>query len=160
MAAAATLAGMTTAPELLPWSGNEEADRLIAHDPVALLIGFALDQQVTVQKAFAGPLELKRRLGHLDPARIAAEDPARLDAVFRARPALHRFPGAMAKRVQELCGFLAERYDGDAARVWNDAASGADLRRRLSELPGFGDLKVRSLVVLLTRQYGVHPPGW
>src|SRR3954451_18375200 len=108
---------MTTAPELLPWSGNEEADRLIAQDPVALLIGFALDQQVTVQKAFSGPLELKRRLGHLDPARIAAEGPGSPNELFRAGPALHRFPGAMAERVQALCAFLTERYDGDAARI-------------------------------------------
>src|SRR3954451_2938934 len=132
---------MTTAPELLPWSGNEDSDRLIAQDPVALLIGFALDQQVTVQKAFSGPLELRRRLGHLDPVRIAAEEPERLDAVFRARPALHRFPGAMAERVQALCAFLAERYDADASRVWSEAQTGADLRKRLGELPGFGDLK-------------------
>ena len=151
---------MTTVPELLPWTGSEEADRLIAQDPVALLIGFALDQQVTVQKAFSGPLELQRRLGHLDPVRIAAEDPARLNELFRERPALHRFPGAMAERVQALCAFLSERYDGDAARIWNEAASGADLRKRLGELPGFGDLKVRSVYVLLTQQYAVRPPGW
>jgi uncharacterized HhH-GPD family protein len=154
------MATSTSRPESLPWTGDPEADRLIASDPVALLIGFALDQQVTVQKAFSGPLEIRRRLGHLDPSRIATTDPEELAARFRERPAIHRFPGAMATRVQALCGFLAERYDGDAARVWSEAESGVDLRRRLSELPGIGDMKVRSLLVLLTRQYGVHPPGY
>src|SRR3954471_17797710 len=122
---------MTTVPELLPWSGNEEADRLNAQDPVALLIGFALDQQVTVQKAFSGPLELKRRLGHLDPARIAATPPEDLAEAFRTRPAIHRFPGAMAERVQKLCAAIATEYGGDGGRVWTEAATGADLQARL-----------------------------
>jgi uncharacterized HhH-GPD family protein len=148
-----------TRPERLFFTGDEEADRLIARDPVALLIGFCLDQQVTVQKAFSGPLELERRLGHLDPERIAAEDPEQLAAVFRERPALHRYPGSMATRVQALCAFLEERYAGDAARVWEDATSGADLRQRLDELPGIGELKIGSLLVLLERQYGVKLPG-
>jgi uncharacterized HhH-GPD family protein len=148
-----------TRPERLFFTGDEEADRLIADDPVALLIGFCLDQQVTVQKAFSGPLELSRRLGHLDPARIAAEDPERLVAVFRERPALHRYPGSMATRVQSLCAYLDEHYDGDAARVWEDATSGADLRARLDALPGIGELKVGSLLVLLDHQYGVKLPG-
>jgi len=157
-------ARMTTTPrstpELLPFTGNEEADKLIASDPIALLVGFALDQQVTVQKAFSGPLEIRRRLGHLDPARIAAMDPVELAGIFRERPAIHRFPAAMAERVQALCAFVVERYDGDASRVWTEAESGADLRRRLSELPGIGDMKVRSLLALLIKQYGVRPPGW
>jgi uncharacterized HhH-GPD family protein len=148
-----------TRPERLPFTGDDEADRLLAEDPNALLIGFCLDQQVTVQKAFAGPLELRRRLGHLDPRRIAAADPEQLTAVFRERPALHRFPGSMAARVRALCAFLDERYDGDGARVWEDAVSGADLRARLAELPGIGDLKVSSMLVLLARQYGVDLPG-
>jgi uncharacterized HhH-GPD family protein len=148
-----------THPERLHFTGDDEADRLIAEDPVALLIGFCLDQQVTVQKAFSGPLELKRRLGHLDPGQIAAEDPDRLLAAFRERPALHRFPGSMATRVRALCAFLEERYDGDAARIWQDAESGADLRNRLAELPGIGDLKVSSLIDLLARQYGLELPG-
>ena len=148
------------APATLPWTGNAEADRLIASDPVALLIGFALDQQVTVQKAFSGPFEIQRRLGHLDPARLAATDPALLEATFRERPAIHRFPGAMAARVQALCAFLSERYDGDAARVWTEARTGAELRKRLTELPGIGDMKVRALLVLLTQQYGVRPEGY
>ena len=153
------MARTATAPERLPFTGDDEADRLIATDPVALLIGFALDQQVTVQKAFAGPLELRRRLGHLDVARIAASDPDVLSGVFRERPALHRFPGAMAERVRALCAFLEERYDGDAARIWREAESGKDLKARLAELPGFGEMKVRTVLTLLARQYGVQPPG-
>ncbi len=153
------MARTATAPERLPFTGDDEADRLIAADPLALLIGFALDQQVTVQKAFSGPLELRTRLGHLDAARIAASDPEKLAEVFRERPALHRFPGAMAERVRALCAFLEERYGGDAARVWREAESGEDLRARLAELPGFGEMKVRTVLTLLARQFGVQPPG-
>ena len=133
---------------------------MIASDPNALLIGFVLDQQVTVQKAFSGPLELQRRLGHLDPARIAATDPAKLEAVFKQKPAIHRFPGSMATRVQALCAFIAERYDGDGGRVWTEATSGADLKQRLGELPGIGDMKVRSLIATLVKQFGVRPDGY
>src|SRR6478672_10743655 len=110
----------TTTPTSLPFTGDPKADRLLAEDPLALLIGFALDQQVTVQKAFSGPADLKRRLGHLDAARIAAMDPAALDAVFRERPALHRFPGAMAGKVQALATAIARDYGNDASRVWRD----------------------------------------
>jgi uncharacterized HhH-GPD family protein len=149
-----------TTPELLPWTGDADADRLIAQDPNALLIGFALDQQVTVQKAFSGPLEIRRRLGHLDPARIATTDPDELERVFRERPAIHRFPGSMAKRVQALCAFVADRYDGQAARVWTQAADADDLRARLAELPGIGDMKVRSLLATLVKQFGVRPAGY
>jgi uncharacterized HhH-GPD family protein len=148
-----------TRPERLFFTADDEANRLIATDPVALLIGFCLDQQVTVQKAFSGPLELTRRLGHLDPARIAAEDPEALAAVFRERPAIHRYPGSMAVRVQALCAFLEERYDGDAARIWEDASSGADLRARLAELPGIGDMKVQTLLAVLAKRYGVKLRG-
>jgi uncharacterized HhH-GPD family protein len=150
---------MATTPHSLPWTGDEEADRLIAEDPVALLIGFVLDQQVTVQKAFSGPLELRRRLGHLDPERIAAADPAELAEVFRRRPALHRFPAAMAERVQALCALLVERYGGDATRIWDGAASGGELAARLGELPGFGPLKVRSVVATLVKRFGLRLPG-
>ena|SRR5689334_5496000 len=151
----------TTSPAArLPWTGDPEADALISTDANALLIGFALDQQVTVQKAFSGPLELRRRLGHLDPARIATTDPGELERVFRERPALHRFPGAMAKRVQSLCAFIAERYDGDGGRVWKDAGSAAELRARLAELPGMGDMKVRSLIATIVKRYDVRPPGY
>ena len=153
------MARTATAPERLPFTDDDEANRLLAGDPVALLIGFALDQQVTVQKAFAGPLELRKRLGHLDVARIGAMDPETLAVTFRERPALHRFPGAMAERVRSLCAFLNERYGGDAARLWREAESGEDLRARLAELPGFGEMKVRTLLTLLARQFGVLPPG-
>ncbi|MDX6619488.1 MAG: hypothetical protein QOK36_1874 [Gaiellales bacterium] len=153
------MARTATAPERLPFTGDEEADRLIASSPVALLIGFVLDQQVTVQKAFAGPLELRKRLGHLDVAKIAALDPEVLATTFRERPALHRFPAAMADRVRALCAFLEQRYSGDAARIWREAESGQDLKARLSELPGFGDMKVRTVMTLLARQFGVDRPG-
>jgi uncharacterized HhH-GPD family protein len=153
------MARTATAPERLPFTADDEANRLIASDPAALLIGFALDQQVTVQKAFAGPLELRKRIGHLDVARIAAMNPDELAAAFRERPALHRYPGAMAERVRNLCAFVEERYGGDAARIWDEAASGDDLRARLGELPGFGEMKVRTLLTLLARQFGVQPPG-
>jgi uncharacterized HhH-GPD family protein len=149
-----------TPPASLPWTGNAEADTLIAADPNALLIGFVLDQQVTVQKAFSGPLDLKRRLGNLDPGKIAATDPATLEQVFREKPAIHRFPGSMAQRVQAMCAFVAERYDGDAGKIWTEATSGTDLQKRLGEVPGIGDMKVRSLIATLVKQYGVHPEGY
>jgi uncharacterized HhH-GPD family protein len=149
-----------TAPRLLPWTGDEQADRLLASDPNALLIGFALDQQVTVQKAFAGPLVLQQRLGHLDPARIAAMSPDDLAEVFREKPAIHRFPGAMAQRVQALCHDIADRYQGDGSRVWTEASSGQDLAKRLGELPGIGDMKVRSLLATLIKQFNIRPKGW
>jgi uncharacterized HhH-GPD family protein len=154
------MSATSTGPALLPWTEDDQANRLLAEDPNALLIGFALDQQVTVQKAFAGPFVLQQRLGHLDPARIAAMQPDDLDAVFRDRPAIHRFPGAMAERVQSLCRDLAEHYDGDGSRVWTEATSGQDLARRIGSLPGFGDMKVRSLAATLIKQFGVKPPGW
>jgi len=150
----------TTPPDQLPFTGDEEADRLVARDPLALLIGFTLDQQVTVQKAFAGPLELKRRIGHLDAAKIAAMEPADLDEVFRRRPALHRFPGSMAGRVQAVCAAIAADYGGDAQRVWADAKDGADLERRLLALPGVGAMKAKGLIAILVKQYGIRPPGW
>jgi uncharacterized HhH-GPD family protein len=154
------MSATSTGPALLPWTEDDQANRLLAEDPNALLIGFALDQQVTVQKAFAGPFVLQQRLGHLDPARIAAMQPDDLDAVFRDRPAIHRFPGAMAERVQSLCRDLAEHYDGDGSRVWTEATSGPDLAGRIGSLPGFGDMKVRSLAATLIKQFGVKPPGW
>jgi uncharacterized HhH-GPD family protein len=149
-----------TTPRLLPWTGDEQADRLLASDPNALLIGFALDQQVTVQNAFAGPLVLQQRLGHLDPARIAAMSPDDLAAVFREKPAIHRFPGAMAQRVQALCHEIADRYQGDGSRVWTEAVSGQDLATRLGELPGIGEMKVRSLLATLIKQFNIRPEGW
>jgi uncharacterized HhH-GPD family protein len=144
----------------LPFTGDDEADRLLVDEPLALLIGFELDQQVTLQKAFSGPLELKRRIGALDCATIAAMDPEKLDAVFRQPPALHRFPGNMARRTQELCAFIVERYGGDAGRVWTEAKDGADLNARLLELPGFGPMKAGTVTAILGKQLGVAPPGW
>ena len=147
------------ADERLYFTGDDEADRLLAENPAALLIGFALDQQVPVPKAFSGPLELKRRIGTLDPGRIAAMDPAALEEAFRARPALHRFPGSMAKRTQELAAYLEQRYDGDAARLWTEAADGRDLQARLYDLPGFGTMKVQTLLAVLAKRLGVRPDG-
>ena len=147
-------------PTSLPFTGDPEADALLAADPLALLIGFALDQQVTVQKAFAGPLELRRRIGTLNAGVIAAMDPETLQQAFRERPALHRFPGAMATRVQELCGVVARDFSGDAARVWTEARDGVDLEARLRSLPGIGEMKATTLIGLLGRRFGVRPPGW
>jgi uncharacterized HhH-GPD family protein len=148
-----------TPVDRLHFTGDEEADRLLATDPLALLIGFALDQQVTVQKAFSGPAELRRRLGNLDPARIAAMDPEELADVFRRRPALHRFPGAMAKRVQALCTFITREYGGDAARIWTEARDGRDLQERLMAVPSFGEMKVRSMLSVLAKRFRVRVPG-
>ncbi len=150
----------TMIPESLPFTGDPEADALLAHDPFALLIGFTLDQQVTVQKAFSGPLELRRRLGHLDPAKIAAMDPADLAEVFQRRPALHRFPGAMAGRVHALASTIVKEYGGDASRIWREAKDGRDLERRLLALPGVGDMKAKTLIAVLGKRFGVRPPGW
>lgn len=149
-----------TKPTSLPFTGDDEANRLLADEPLALLIGFALDQQVTVQKAFSGPAELKRRLGHLDAARIAAMDPGDLDTVFRERPALHRFPGSMATKVQALCAAIASDYGDDAERVWTEATDGRDLEKRLLGLPGIGEMKAKSLIAVLGRRFGVRPPGY
>jgi uncharacterized HhH-GPD family protein len=149
-----------TTTTLLPFTGNPEADQLLVDDPLALLIGFALDQQVTLQKAFSGPLELKRRIGGLDARVIATMDPARLDEVFRLPPALHRFPGNMAKRTREMCAYLVERYDGDASRIWREAKDGEDLYARLMDIPGFGPMKAGTLVAILGKRLGLAPPGW
>jgi uncharacterized HhH-GPD family protein len=150
---------MTATTDRLPFTGDDEADRLLVTDPLALLIGFALDQQVTVQKAFSGPAELKRRLGHLDAARIATTDPVQLDAIFRERPALHRFPGSMAGKVQQLCAAIATDYGNDAARIWTEARDGKDLERRLLGLPGIGEMKAKSLIAILGKRLGVSLPG-
>jgi uncharacterized HhH-GPD family protein len=145
-----------TKPDRLHFTGVDEADALIACEPFALLVGFALDQQVSVQTAFSGPLKLQQRLGTLEPGAIAATDPGRLEAVFREKPAIHRFPGAMATRVHDLAATVAEEYGGDAERVWRDAADGADLRARISALPGFGEMKVKALSAVLAKRFGVR----
>jgi uncharacterized HhH-GPD family protein len=150
----------TPRPDKLHFTGNDEADELIAADPLALLIGFVLDQQVPVQKAFSGPLELKRRLGSLDAVEIAGMDAGELDRAFRDKPALHRYPGTMAERTQALCAAIASEYEGDASRVWEEADTGAHLERRLLDLPGIGPMKARSLIAILANRYGVQPPGW
>jgi uncharacterized HhH-GPD family protein len=139
-------------PDRLYFTDSDEANELIASDPMALLVGFALDQQVPVQKAFAGPHVLRERLGTLDAGAIAAAD---LDLLFRERPAIHRFPGAMAKRVQALAEHVRDDYDGDAARVWTDAADGAALRANIAGLPGFGEMKVKALGAVLAKRFGV-----
>ena len=143
----------------LPFTGNEAADALVSGDPLALLIGFALDQQVTVQKAFSGPLEIRTRLGHLDARKIAATDPAELDRVFRERPAIHRFPGSMAGKVAALCAAIADHYDNDASKLWTEAQDGRDLERRLLELPGIGAMKAKTILAVLGKRYGVALPG-
>jgi uncharacterized HhH-GPD family protein len=150
----------TTSADRLYFTGDDDADRLLVAEPLALLIGFALDQQVTVQKAFSGPLELKRRIGSLDAARIAAMEPAVLDEVFRRPPALHRFPSSMATKVQALCAAIARDYGNDAARIWTEASDGKDLEKRLLGLPGFGAMKAKSLIEIIGLRLGVQPPGW
>jgi uncharacterized HhH-GPD family protein len=139
-------------PEALWFTDDEEACRLLAEDPFALLVGFALDQQVTVQQAFLGPLRLKQRLGTLDPAAVAKAD---LEPLFREKPAIHRFPGSMAERVRELAATVADEYGGDASRIWTQAADGADLRRRIAALPGFGEMKIKSLGAVLAKRFDV-----
>jgi uncharacterized HhH-GPD family protein len=146
----------TTHPDRLHYTGNDEADELLAREPFALLVGFALDQQVPVQTAFSGPLKLKQRLGTLDPGKIAATDPARLEEIFREKPAIHRFPGNMAKRVQDLAVVVVEDYGGDAERLWSEPADGTELRRRISALPGFGDMKIKALGAVLAKRFGVE----
>ena len=140
-------------PDRLYFTESDEANELIATDPMALLVGFALDQQVSVQKAFSGPLALRERLGAIDAATLAEAD---LEPVFRERPAIHRFPGAMAGRVHELAVHIVNEYDGDAARVWTDAADGDALRANLAALPGFGEMKVKALGSVLAKRYGVQ----
>jgi uncharacterized HhH-GPD family protein len=143
-------------PDRLYFTGIDEADALLAQQPMALLIGFALDQQVPVPTAFSGPLKLKQRLGTLDAGRIAHTDPATLEAAFREKPAIHRFPGTMASRVQELSAFVEDRYGGRAERLWTEAHDSDDLRRRIEELPGFGEMKVKALGSVLAKRFGVE----
>jgi uncharacterized HhH-GPD family protein len=151
----------TTRPDRLHFTGDAAADELIARNPLALLIGFELDQQVPVQWAFSAPLELERRLGRsLDARTIAGLDAGELEELFVRKPALHRYPAVMARRTQDLCAAIASEYEGDVERVWSDAESGEELRRRLLDLPGIGDMKVRSLIAILVKQFGVRPPGW
>src|SRR5262245_22092001 len=143
------------------WTDNPEANALLESDPLALLIGMVLDQQVKMEKAFGGPYELKQRLGgRLDAREIAEMDPDRLDEIFRERPALHRFPGNMARRVQAMSAAVVKDYGGDAGAVWRDAIDGDDLAARISRLPGFGEMKTKIMVPILAKRFGVTPPGW
>lgn len=148
-------------PVTLALSGDPDADQLLSKDPLALLIGMVLDQQVPLEWAFAAPRRLRERLGgSLDANEIATTDPEALAAVFSERPALHRFPGANARRVQELCRIVVEQYGGKADRVWKTAKTGDELLGRVKALPGFGEQKARIFVALLGKQLGVQPPGW
>jgi uncharacterized HhH-GPD family protein len=140
-------------PDRLHFTDSDEANALIASDPMALLVGFALDQQVTVQKAFSGPLAIRERLGTLDADTLASSD---LEPVFRERPAIHRFPGSMARKVQDLAVHIRDNYDGDAARVWTDAPDGSALRANIEALPGFGEMKVKALGSVLAKRFGVE----
>lgn len=142
------------------WTDDPAANKLLETDPFALLVGMVLDQQVKMEKAFGGPYELQKRLGRLDARQIASMDPERLDRVFRERPALHRFPGNMARRVQAMAAVVVKDYGGDAGSIWRDAKSGDDLAARISALPGFGDMKTRIMVSILAKKFGVKPPGW
>jgi len=143
-------------PPALYFTESAEGNELLAREPLALLIGFALDQQVTVPTAFTGPLKLKQRIGALDATAIASMDPTALEETFRERPAIHRFPGSMARRVQELCAVIVDEYEGHAERVWTAAESGADLKRRIGALPGFGPMKVTGLGSVLALRFGVE----
>jgi uncharacterized HhH-GPD family protein len=145
----------------LTLTGDAEADALLSDNPFALLVGMLLDQQIAMEVAFAGPARLAERIdGPLTPETIAAMDPDELQAHFRTKPALHRYPGSMAARVQALAVHLVEEHGGDAAAVWDGAATGAELKRRVAALPGFGDQKARIFVALLGKQCGVTPEGW
>jgi uncharacterized HhH-GPD family protein len=145
----------------LPVTGDPQADQLLVDDPLALLIGMLLDQQVPMEWAFGSPMRLRERLGgRLDAAEIASLDPAKLEELFRGPPALHRYPGSMAKRTQALCHQLVDDYGGDAAAVWADVDSGAELLRRVKALPGFGAEKSKIFTALLAKRFGVRPPGW
>lgn len=145
----------------IPITGDEAADSLLVEDPLALLLGMMLDQQITMEKAFMGPYVLQERLGRkLDAADIAAMDPEELETVFKTVPAIHRFPGSMAKRAQSLCQALVESYDGDASAVWRDVDTGKELVTRLQKLPGFGKEKSKIFAALLAKRLGVRPVGW
>lgn len=148
-------------PESLPFTDDEAANRLLAGNPVALLIGMLLDQQFPMERAFLAPYLLEERLGRpLDAAHLAALSPEALEAAFRGPPALHRYPGSMARRAAELCRSLVEDYGGDAASLWTTAQDGRELERRLRALPGFGEAKARVFVGVVGKRLGAGPPGW
>jgi uncharacterized HhH-GPD family protein len=145
----------------IPITGDPDADALLVADPLALTVGMLLDQQVSMELAFSGPAKLRQRLGDRFSAEaIAAMDPAELEAVCREKPAIHRFPVAMAGRIQDLCRHLVEHYDGNAAKVWSGVRSGAALHERVSQLPGFGEEKTKIFIALLAKRLGRRPAGW
>ena len=146
--------------ETLYITGDTTADRLLNRDGTALLIGMLLDQQVPMERAFAGPATLKQRLGHLDPKKIAAMEVEEFVAVCCEKPAIHRFPASMGRRIHEVCGLLTDRYAGKGGNVWKGVESGDELYQRLRELPGFGDEKARIFIALLGKRMGVQPAGW
>jgi uncharacterized HhH-GPD family protein len=145
----------------VPVTGDPAADQFLVDNPFALVVGMLLDQQVPMEWAFGSPLRLQERLGvDLDPAKVAAVEPETLDEIFRRKPPLHRYPASMAKRVQTLAQYLVEQHDGDAARLWTEAADGADLYARVRALPGYGDQKAKIFVALLAKRFGIAPDGW
>ena len=145
----------------VPVTGDPEADQLLTDDPLALMIGMLLDQQVPMEWAFAGPLTLRERMGgRLDAAEIAAVEPGKFEAIFRGPPALHRFPGSMGKRTQALCQYLVDHHGGDAADVWRGVDDGRELLNRVRALPGFGDDKSKIFTALLAKRFGIRPAGW
>lgn len=142
-------------------TGDPEADELLSHDSLALLIGMLLDQQIAMETAFAGPAKIRDRMGDLNAAAIASHDPGAFVEIFRTPPAVHRFPGSMAARTQQLCGALVEQWGGDASAIWTkDEPDGAEILRRLKALPGFGEQKAKIFLALLGKQYGLSAPGW
>jgi uncharacterized HhH-GPD family protein len=146
---------------LVPVTGNPEADELLSEDPLALMIGMLLDQQIPMEWAFTGPLTLRERMGgQLDAARIAATAPDEFAAIFKGPPALHRFPGSMGKRTQALCQYLVDHYGGEAAAVWSGVDDGRELVKRVRALPGFGGEKSKIFSAMLAKRFGVRPPGW
>ena len=153
---------MGKGPAVLSFTADADANRLLAEEPLAVMLGMLLDQQVTMEWAFGAPLLLKQRLGvdHLDAGAIAAMDPAALEVVFRDKPALHRYPASMAKRAHDLCRHLVEHYDGRADDLWRGAETGEELLARVQALPGFGKDKARIFVGVLGKRLGVRPQGW
>ena len=145
---------------LLQWSNEDAADELISNDPTALFIGFCLDQQITVEHAFTGPLTIQQRLGTIDAKRLTKIDPGKFEAAFRERPAIHRFPNSMAARVQKMCATLTDDYDGDPSNIWRQAKDGEDLYARLRKIPGIGEMKARTIVKLVGQYWRQDLPGW
>jgi uncharacterized HhH-GPD family protein len=146
--------------ETLPYTDDTSTNTFLAEEPFALLVGIVLYQQVPIETAFAGPSRLNDRLGGLDPREIAAMDPDDLEAVFREKPAVHRFPANMAKRVRAVAAFIASEYDGDTSALWTGVDQASELMRRLEALPGFGDYKARIYLAVLAQRFGVTPAGW